>query len=167
MTLQELNALNKADLINELTKCCGSSSWVNGMTEMFPFKNEIELLRIAEEIWFQCNEDDWLEAFEHHPKIGDINSLKEKFASTAKWAAGEQAGVNQTNEETLRKLSEGNKLYEDKFGFIFIVFASGKSAEEMLELLESRINNSRDEELKNAMMEQNKITQLRLQKLLS
>jgi 2-oxo-4-hydroxy-4-carboxy-5-ureidoimidazoline decarboxylase len=167
MTLQQLNALDKIQLEEELTKCCGSHTWVNGMSKHFPFNSESELLKAADEVWQRCEESDWLQAFRHHPKIGDVESLKERFASTAQWAAGEQAGVNQTSDETLLRLSQGNKAYEDKFGFIFIVFATGKSAEEMLQLLEARIGNTREQELRNAANEQNKITKLRLQKLLS
>jgi len=167
MTLPQLNALDKTELEEELTKCCGSRNWVHAMSQGFPFESEREMLGTAEEIWLRCGESDWLQAFRHHPKIGDLESLKAKYAATAGWAAGEQAGVNQTSDETLRRLATGNDAYEEKFGFIFIVCAAGKSAEEMLQLLEARIGNTREQELRNAAAEQNKITKLRLQKLLA
>jgi 2-oxo-4-hydroxy-4-carboxy-5-ureidoimidazoline decarboxylase len=167
MTIQDLNALNIAERKEELLKCCGSSGWVERMSALFPVRDEEHLFLEGEQIWYDLEEGDWLEAFTHHPKIGDIDSLKEKFGNTSQWAAGEQAAVKNTSEDVLRELAEGNQLYENKFGFIFIVCATGKSAEEMLALLKNRFRNSPEEELKNAMVEQNKITKIRLEKLLA
>lgn len=166
MTLTELNALPLPQLLQELTRCCGSSRWVEEMTTIFPVRNELTLLTEAENIWDNCSEQDWKEAFTHHPKIGDIDSLKERFASTSQWAEGEQAGVQKTTQQVLEELAEGNKEYEDKYGYIFIVCASGKSAEEMLSMLKLRLLNTPEDEMKIAMEEQDKITQLRLKKLL-
>lgn len=126
----------------------------------------VELLEDVEEQWWKCNEDDWKEAFAHHPKIGDIESMKKKFASTAEWASGEQSGVQTASDKTLMALAEGNRQYEEKFGYIFIVFATGKSAEEMLQLLQERLKNDPEEEIQIAADEQNKITKLRIEKLL-
>jgi len=106
-------------------------------------------------------------AFEAHPQIGDINSLRQKYAATKKMAAGEQNSVNDASESVLTSLVKGNQDYLNKFGFIFIVFASGKSAAQMLSLLQTRLVNSRTQELENAAAEQNKITLLRLKKLFS
>ncbi|MBD0286266.1 MAG: 2-oxo-4-hydroxy-4-carboxy-5-ureidoimidazoline decarboxylase [Flavisolibacter sp.] len=167
MTLEELNRLEKKELKEALAKCCGSATWVAKMTSIFPVEDKATLLRKAEEFWFACNEADWREAFAHHPKIGDLKSLKEKYASTSKWAEGEQAGVKSTTPQALEQLAEGNRLYKEKFGYIFIVCATGKSAEEMLRILRSRLPNNPEEEIKIAMSEQNKITKLRLEKLLS
>jgi 2-oxo-4-hydroxy-4-carboxy-5-ureidoimidazoline decarboxylase len=167
MTLIELNTLEKPMLKEALKKCCGANGWVEKMAAIFPVENEETLLKQADKIWHQCAEEDWKEAFTHHPKIGDMNALKEKFASTSKWAEGEQAAVKQTSNEILEALAEGNKLYADKFGYIFIVCASGKSAEEMLALLRARLPKQPEDEIKIAMEEQNKITRLRLQKLLA
>lgn len=166
MTLHELNTLNKQQLIEELTKCCGSSSWVNRMLPFIPADDMIELLEDAEEQWWQCSEDDWKEAFSHHPKIGDVESLTKKFASTAQWASGEQSGVIVASQETIKALAESNHLYEEKFGYIFIVCATGKTAEEMLEMLQSRLRNKPEEEILIAADEQNKIIKLRIEKLL-
>ena len=167
MTLHELNILPKDQLKQELFKCCGSNAWVDKMLPFFPADDMVELINDAEDQWYECSEADWLEAFTHHPKIGDVESLKKKFAATAQWASGEQGAVAEASEETLKALAEGNEAYEKKFGFIFIVCATGKSAEEMLQLLQARLPNEKEEEIKIAMDEQNKITQLRLQKLLS
>ena len=165
MTLHELNTLSKNQLKDELMKCCGSSAWVNKMLPFFPADDLVELLEDAEEQWYQCSEEDWKEAFTHHPKIGDINSLKKKFASTAQWASGEQSGVSAASQQTIEALAKGNEDYEKKFGYIFIVCATGKTAEEMLELLKARLNNNPKDEIEIAADEQNKITKLRLEKL--
>jgi 2-oxo-4-hydroxy-4-carboxy-5-ureidoimidazoline decarboxylase len=165
MTIAEFDHLNVEKKKELLLQCCGSSAWVNRMLDIFPVEDLVELLEGAEEIWYDCKESEWLEAFEHHPKIGDINSLKEKFASTKEWASNEQSGVNEASESLINELADANKKYEHKFGFIFIVCATGKSAEEMLNLLKSRLDNIREDEIKIAASEQNKITKLRLEKL--
>ena len=167
MSTQQLNALEKPELKDALFKCCGSTEWVTRLSNLFPVRDEQQLFNAAEKIWYVLPENAWREAFTHHPKIGDIDSLKEKFAATAQWAAGEQAAVTQTSEEILQELAVGNQLYEKKFGYIFIVCATGKSAEEMLALLQDRLPNSQEEEIKIAMGEQNKITRIRLEKLLA
>jgi 2-oxo-4-hydroxy-4-carboxy-5-ureidoimidazoline decarboxylase len=167
MTLHELNTLSKNQLKQELFKCCGSHAWVDKMLAFFPADDMVELINDAEDQWYECSEADWLEAFTHHPKIGDAASLKKKFAATAQWASGEQGAVAAASQQTLEALAKGNEDYEQKFGFIFIVCATGKSADEMLALLQARFPNDLEEEIKIAMDEQNKITQIRLQKLLS
>jgi 2-oxo-4-hydroxy-4-carboxy-5-ureidoimidazoline decarboxylase len=166
MTLHELNTLPKQQLKEELAKCCGSREWVNKMLLFFPADDLVELLEDAEEQWFKCTAEDWREAFANHPKIGDTESLKKKFASTATWASGEQSGVNTASAEIIKALADGNRQYEEKFGYIFIVCATGKSAEEMLEMLQARLPNDPEEEIEIAADEQNKITKLRLEKLL-
>jgi 2-oxo-4-hydroxy-4-carboxy-5-ureidoimidazoline decarboxylase len=167
MTLHELNILPPDQLKQELYKCCGSKTWVEKMLPFFPADDMAELLYDAEDQWYECSPADWLEAFTQHPRIGDLESLKEKYFTTAGLAIGEQHGVTKASQQTLEALAKGNEEYEKKFGFIFIVCATGKSAEEMLQLLQQRLPNSREEEIKIAMDEQNKITQIRLQKLLS
>lgn len=165
MTLHELNILDKQKLREELFKCCGSSTWVEKMLKVFPMDDLVELLEDAEEKWFECTEEDWKEAFSQHPEIGDTEALKKKFSNPG-WAAGEQEGVNEASQQTLEALAEGNRLYKARFGYIFIVCATGKSAEEMLGLLHARLPNAPEEEIKIAADEQNKITKIRLEKLL-
>ncbi|WP_080056626.1 2-oxo-4-hydroxy-4-carboxy-5-ureidoimidazoline decarboxylase [Spirosoma aerolatum] len=166
MTLPELNDAPVSELKAALATCCGSSTWVNDMVKLFPVDSRETLFEQAEMVWFACSEADWKEAFAHHPKIGDINSLRSKFTSTRNWASDEQSGVADASEVVLQRLAEGNRLYEEKFGYIFIVCATGKSAVEMLNSLESRLPHSPEEEIKIAMQEQNKITKIRLEKLL-
>ena len=167
MTLKEFNSLEREAAKSELLKCCGSQTWASLMIDNFPFASDEELHNKAATLWYEeCKEEDWLEAFQHHPKIGDVKSLHEKFSSTKQWAGAEQGNVERANTEIIQELSSGNKEYEDKFGFIFIVSATGKSAEEMLAILKDRLINDYDEEIQLAMQEQNKITQLRLKKLI-
>jgi 2-oxo-4-hydroxy-4-carboxy-5-ureidoimidazoline decarboxylase len=165
MTIAEFDHLPEDKKIELLLQCCGSRKWVNNMLPVFPVEDLVELLEAAEEKWYQCSEADWKEAFTHHPKIGDINSLKEKFDKTAEWAAGEQSGVNNANEKTLLQLSNANEEYQNKFGFIFIICATGLSAENMLSDMEMRLHHNEKEELNTAAAEQLKITKLRLEKL--
>jgi 5-hydroxyisourate hydrolase / 2-oxo-4-hydroxy-4-carboxy-5-ureidoimidazoline decarboxylase len=168
MTIPQLNTLPKEKVAESLTACCGSEAWVNKLMEHFPFGDEMQLVKIATEIWYNaCSQKDWLEAFSHHPKIGDVESLQKKFVSTSHLAGEEQAGVNEATGEVINKLATANKDYEQKFGFIFIICATGKSAAEMLRLLTDRLQNTHDEELAIAMGEQQKITIIRLQKLLN
>lgn len=166
MTLDELNRLPPAQLRESLTQCCGAASWVEKMMYSFPVDDETALLNAASLHWRSCGEQDWKEAFTHHPRIGDLASLQQKFASTAQWAAGEQAGAANASKEVLAALAEGNHLYEEKFGYIFIVCATGKPAAEILQLLNERLQNNAREEIKTAMEEQLKITIIRLKKIL-
>lgn len=166
MTLEALNTLTKSQAIEQFSVCCGASQWVEHMTDSRPFQNKDELFDSVENIWFSLDRQDWLEAFSHHPKIGDLESLRTKFQKTAELAESEQKGMSAVSENILRKMAEGNQLYEDRFGYIFIVCASGKSAEEMLTLLQTRLENNPETELLIAAREQNKIIRLRLEKLL-
>ncbi len=165
MTIAEFDHLNSEKKKEILQQCCGSSAWIEKMLTIPPAEDLIDLFEDAEEKWYECSEADWKEAFSHHPKIGDLNSLKEKFAPSADFAEGEQSSLKQASEKVLQSLAEANVTYEKKFGYIFIVSAAGKSAEEMLDVLTARLNNNPDQEIKIAMDEQNKITRLRLEKL--
>ena len=167
MTLASFNELDKEAAAKLLFTCCGSTKWVSKIMEDFPLKSEIELLKNAAITWYEtCKQEDWQEAFLHHPVIGDVKDLEEKFASTSKLAANEQAAVGEASQELLEELAKANAAYTEKFGFIFIVCATGKTAAEMLRLLLDRIKNTKEEELNIAMGEQHKITVLRLKKIL-
>ena len=165
MTIAEFDHLEPAQKRTLLLQCCGSVTWANKIIAALPAEDLIDLLEIAEEQWYACSKQDWQEAFTHHPKIGDFSTLREKFKDTADWAEGEQASVKKATEATLWELAEDNKAYEEKFGYIFIIFATGKSAEEMLSNLKARLQNNAEDELKIAMEEQLKITKHRLEKL--
>jgi 2-oxo-4-hydroxy-4-carboxy-5-ureidoimidazoline decarboxylase len=161
-----LDELPPADARVALERCCGARRWVDGMLQRRPFGSREALLRAADEIWSACDRDDYLEAFAHHPRIGtDPAALRARFAATAQWSAAEQAGAVQADDATLARLQELNAAYAARFGFIFIVCATGKSAAEMLALLEVRSGNEPRLELAIAAAEQAKITRLRLEKL--
>ena len=167
LNVEDLNTASPDTARPELIRCCGSARWADAILARRPYSSKDALFAASDEIWQGLDRSDWLEAFSHHPKIGDVNSLREKFASTSTWAEGEQKGVQSADEKTLSGLAQGNLDYEQKFGYIFIVCATGKSAGEMLALLEARLPNSEGDEILVAMQEQNKITRIRLEKLLS
>jgi 2-oxo-4-hydroxy-4-carboxy-5-ureidoimidazoline decarboxylase len=167
MSLETINSLPESEASKALHTCCGSHRWVNAMLAARPFRDTASCLQAAQQAWSATTASDWLEAFSHHPKIGDLDSLTKKFASTSHLAGKEQAAVGNASRSTLEALAKGNEEYERKFGFIFIIFATGKSADEMLALLQQRLPNDRTTELNIAAGEQLKITLLRLQKLIA
>ena len=143
----------------DLSACCGSGAWAKAMWARQPFADGNAMHLAADEIWWSLEPEDWLEAFSKHPRIGE--------ASDAKWSSQEQRGMEEADRETTAEVARFNAEYYTKFGFIFIVCASGKSAQQMLDLMRSRIGNARDQEIKLAAVEQAKITHLRLNKLIA
>jgi len=166
MNIEELNSLASDEAIKTLSDCCASESWVEGVVDTRPFSSLDDLKNKADEVWFSLSKEDWLQAFSGHPKIGDVDSLKKKYASTKELAQGEQSGVDSASTVVIEELAACNKEYEDRFGYIFIVCATGKSADEMLAILKTRLPNEAEEELQIAAKEQSKITKIRLEKLL-
>ena len=165
ITLEQFNHLSNEETKTKLMQCCTSSVWVDRMSDLRPFISRQELNETADKVWADLEENDYLEAFDGHPKIGDVNSLREKYANTKALASNEQQSVNEASEKVLLDLAKYNEEYLNKFGFIFIVFATGKSAAQMLDILLARISNDRKTELVNAAEEQRKIFQIRLTKL--
>jgi len=163
--LETVNSWNEAEAHDALLRCCGARSWATRMAARRPYAGERELLDAARVIWRALPRAAWLEAFAAHPRIGDLDALKKKFATTAAWAASEQAGVAGASDATITALAEANKRYEARFGHIFIVCAGGKSAAEMLVLLEQRLQNDPEEEIRIAAAQQEMIMLLRLQKI--
>lgn len=167
MTLDVFNALSVEAARGELLRCCGCERWAAEVLASRPFQDKAALLAASDAAWARMGEPDWREALSHHPRIGGKDALREKFAATRAWAKGEQAGAASASEKVLDALAAGNAAYEKKFGHIFVVCATGKSAAEMLDLLKSRMPNGAAAELRVAAGEQNKITKIRLEKLLS
>ncbi len=160
----QLNALSTEEAVTALLQCCGSLKWARVVAENRPFADTHELLLTADHAWWSLDASDWLEAFGAHPKIGE---KKESASSeSSRWAAQEQSGASRASSETLTELTRANHDYERRFGYIFIVCATGKSADEMLALLHERLKNEPDTELRLAAEEQRRITHLRLEKLL-
>ena len=169
MTLQHLNALSGDDAQQELLRCCGARGWAAHMAKMRPYHDAESVSQESEIAFGHLAPGDWREAFGHHPRIGAGNALRAQFstlAATKDWADGEQAGTRAAAEDTLRALGEKNAEYEAKFGYVFIVCATGKSAAEMLHILEARLPNNPDDELAIAARQQRQITRLRLEKWL-
>jgi len=165
MNLSRINELDVEEAAQTFLRCCGSESWAQEMAHGLPYASDSRLAQQAEAAWNKLAHQDWLEAFAAHPKIGDVDSLRHKYSSTKNWAEGEQSGVGGASDAVLTDLAAFNQAYEEKFGYIFIVCATGKTAGEMLSLLQKRILNPPEEELKIAIEEQKKITHLRLEKL--
>ncbi|TKD07567.1 2-oxo-4-hydroxy-4-carboxy-5-ureidoimidazoline decarboxylase [Polyangium fumosum] len=159
-----LNDLSNDEARAALTRCCGSTRWVDHMLHARPFQSRAELFEAASRHWNALDVADWDEAFSHHPRIGDPAAASK---STATWAANEQAGAARSADEVRAAIAEGNRAYEAKFGRIYLVCATGKTGEELLAILRARLGNDAAEELRVAVGEQEKITRLRLEKILS
>lgn len=158
MTLDELNRLPVPAAIDLFIGCCGSRTWATRMARHRPFADTDALFAAADRTWLELSETDWLAAFAAHPRIGEN--------TTSSTARHEQAGALAADADVKQALAAGNREYEAKFGFIYIVFASGKTAQEMLDLLRARLRNDRKTEIRNAATEQLKITRVRLSKTL-
>jgi 2-oxo-4-hydroxy-4-carboxy-5-ureidoimidazoline decarboxylase len=148
-----------------LEMCCGSSAWVEEMTLRRPFGTLHVLLETADRVWWLLTPDDWREAFDHHPRIGEQTASATQSTQAREWSADEQRGASAAEEDVRQALADGNREYERRFGHIYLVCATGKSAEEMLALLRQRMTNDPATELRIAAGEQAKITQLRLEKM--
>ena len=167
MTLNDLNRISRDAAIGAFEKCCGAKAWAARMADARPFNDRRAMHEAADRIWNALSEKDQREAFDHHPRIGGVEELRKKFALTGAWAGEEQSGVASATDVVLRALAEGNARYEARYGHIFLVCATGKSAPEMLSILESRMVNDPLAEFKIATAEQAKITRIRLEKLVS
>jgi OHCU decarboxylase len=137
------------------------------MTSVRPFDGIDDLLAKADSVWWSLSEEDWLEAFRAHPKIGEQKAAAVQSEQARSWSAQEQSGTIGAEAATIEALAEGNREYEQRFGFIYIICATGKSPEEMLTILKQRLQNDSEAELHIAAEEQRKITRLRLEKLLN
>ena len=164
---RRLDTASAADARTLLTACCGSSRWVDRLLARRPFGSRVGLLTAAREEWNALDPHDWREAFAQHPQIGDRDALRARFPATHHLSDQEQAGVASASEAVLDALADANRAYAERYGFIFIVCASGKSAEEMLAALRQRMTGHPDEELRIAAAEQAQITARRLDALTS
>ena len=165
--LDRLNALPADQARRELLTCCGSTAWARRVADARPFPGADALYEAADRAWWELGEADWREAFRSHPRIGENKAEAGQTGRERAWSAGEQAGMGSAADATRHALAEGNRAYEARFGYIYIVCASGKSADEMLALLRSRLANDAETEIRVAAEEQRKITRIRLEKLLA
>jgi len=163
--LRWLNALPPAEAATALAACCASRQWCRRVAELRPFASADELAAAAERVWWELSGEDWREAFAAHPRLGELASPA-AGGGGASWAAAEQAAAGGGPRQVLDRLVEANRLYAERFGYTFLVCATGKSADELLAAYERRFPNSPEEELRIAAGEQSRITRLRLAKLL-
>jgi OHCU decarboxylase len=164
--LERLNCLAPDAAEAELRRCCGSPEWARRMAAARPFADAEELVQTADGVWHSLPREEWLAAFRAHPRIGERRAERPQ-EGTASWSRQEQAGVARADAETRAALAEANRVYEERFGWIFLVNATGKTPDEMLALARGRLSNPPDDELLVAAEEQRRITRIRLEKLLS
>ena len=162
-----LNSLTADEAAKELLQCCGSNRWATEMAKSRPYQSMKAVITRANEVWWSVEPNDWLEAFRSHPKIGEQKAAERVSAQSQQWSGQEQAGVANAPDATIDSLADLNCAYEQKFGFIFIICATGKTSDEMLNALRERLQHAPHVELPIAAAEQSKITELRLKKLLS
>jgi 2-oxo-4-hydroxy-4-carboxy-5-ureidoimidazoline decarboxylase len=160
------NELPQAAAAAEILPCCGSARWAQLLAQARPFADEASLFHHSDTVWLDLGASDWDEAFRSHPRIGERKAAASATQQSASWSEKEQSSVDHSGTETLTRLAEGNRLYEERFGRIFLVCATGRSAVEMLAILERRLENDPASELQEAVEQQRQITQLRLRKWL-
>jgi 2-oxo-4-hydroxy-4-carboxy-5-ureidoimidazoline decarboxylase len=166
LTLAQLNALSPGEAAEQFLACCGSSRWVEAMVAGRPFASPERLLTAAEEAWRATGPADWDEAFAHHPRIGERQAAAPVSATAQAWSAGEQGAAARSGAAARAALAQANAAYEEKFGLIYLVCASGRSAEELLADIAARMQHDPERERVVAAGEQWKITRLRLERLI-
>jgi len=165
--LSRWNLLPANEAAKEILPCCGSQAWASGMASSRPVQDGTTLLATSDRIWRDLSAADWLEAFHSHPRIGETQRPAESSAQSLDWSAQEQSRAAQSDDSLKQALAEGNCEYEQRFGRIFIICATGKSIEEILANLRHRLNNDDATELREAAEQQRQIAQIRLRKWLA
>lgn len=160
------NEASEAEAKGAMLACCGAKRWAEAMVASRPISESAELSAAADRAWAGMAEPDWLQAFACHPRIGERKTAHASAQSQA-WSTQEQSGAKNAREQVLAELAADNALYEERFGFTYIVCASGKNAQEMLSILKRRLGNRREEELREAAEQQRQIMQIRLGKWLA
>jgi 2-oxo-4-hydroxy-4-carboxy-5-ureidoimidazoline decarboxylase len=162
--LARWNELPQEEAAREILPCCGSEAWAAGMASKRPIHDELSLMETSDAVWQALGESDWLEAFRSHPRIGEYCTEVNSVAQSSAWSEQEQQKAASADEAMKLALKWGNREYEQKFGRIFIVCATGKTAGEILEILRRRLHNDEATELQQAAEEQRKIMHIRLKK---
>jgi len=163
-TLRRWNGLSPEQAKSEILPCCGSKAWAQGIARRRPLSDEDSLLAVSDEIWNNLNESDWTEAFQSHPRIGESSAPDSSAARSTNWSAQEQRAVAVVGDDVKTALAQANLEYERRFGRIFIVSATGKTAPEILQIVQRRMQNTDEVELREAAEQQRQITHLRLKK---
>lgn len=162
--LARWNGLPHEDAAREILPCCGSENWAARMASKRPIRDEFSLMETSDTVWRGLSESDWLEAFGSHPRIGESRAEVNSVAQSSAWSEQEQQKAASADEAMKLALKWGNREYEQKFGRIFIIRATGKSAAEILEILRRRLHNDDATELRLAAQEQCQIVHIRLKK---
>ena len=165
-SLGRFNRMPRQRALKALLDCCSSKKWAQQTAAGRPFNSEVEFFEAADKVWSALSREDWLEAFLHHPPIGETRAPSKQSATASRWSAKEQSSARKAAPEVLQALVTQNRAYAEKFGYVFLICATGKSSEEILNTLGQRLSNDPDTELRIAAEEQRKITRLRLEKLL-
>lgn len=165
-SLQQFNRQPRQSALRALLDCCGSKKWAQAVASRRPFASEAELFEFADKTWASLTSESWLEAFLHHPPIGETKAKARQSAAASRWSAKEQSSAQKAAPEAAQELATQNRAYAEKFGYVFLICATGKSSEEILHALRQRLPNEPAAELRIAAEEQRKITRLRLEKLL-
>lgn len=163
---ERFNRLARQKVIKSLLDCCGCRKWADHMSQQRPFASRSELFETADKIWTELGEEDWREAFGHHPPIGGQRAKARQSLTASQWSASEQSTAQTAAPEVQSALADGNRAYAEKFGYVFLICATGKTSEEILRALRQRMSNNSELESRVAAEEQRKITRLRLEKLL-
>jgi allantoicase len=165
--IEKFNRHSRGQALKALLDCCSAKQWAEQMAAQMPFASATQLLEAADKVWAGLQREDWLEAFRHHPAIGGKKAKANQSASARRWSEREQSAAQKAQPEILAALDAANRKYEQKFGHVFLICATGKSSEEILKNLHERMSNDPETELRIAAEEQRKITRLRLEKLLA
>jgi len=166
MTVAQLDTIPDTEAAFKLAACCGSAKWVAEMVRRRPYLTRAHVLSAADEVADGLQEEDWMEAFSHHPRIGEGKAAARASSAAEAWSNSEQAPVTRVSGAVRSALVEGNLEYERRFGLIFIISADGRDPDEILSALLARLENTREEEMVIAVREQRKIMRLRLEKLI-
>jgi OHCU decarboxylase len=159
--LDRFNRLSDEDAAGELLAVCHSRRWAKEVAAGRPYPDVAALQRAADEVWLGLSPEDWREAFEAHPRIG------EGGGASADWSRQEQAGVGDADQDVRERLASGNAEYEARFGHVFLISAAGRDASQILAALTERLGNDPDTELRVAAEEHRRITRLRLEQLMA
>jgi OHCU decarboxylase len=165
-TLAAWNHADEKTALAAMLACCGAKRWAEEMVALRPIGTIEALSEMADRVWSTMQEQDWLQAFACHPRIGE-RKAPDQNGQSSEWSKQEQGGTDAADEQMLAELAEGNRLYEEIFGFTYIVCATGKSAEELLAILKQRLDSTREDELRRAAEQQRQIIQIRLGKWLA
>jgi 2-oxo-4-hydroxy-4-carboxy-5-ureidoimidazoline decarboxylase len=164
--LARWNSLDPATAAREALPCCGSQAWALALASKRPFADTNSVAEASAAVWFALPQEAWQEAFDSHPRIGQKHAQSAATDESLRWSTQEQHTALSTDETAKLALEEANRRYEQKFGRIFIVCATGKTSAAILAILEARLQNNNTTELREAAEQQNQITQLRLQRWL-